>query len=79
MVVVGDTETDPDVSPPVAKLPLVHDVAFEDDHVSVELPPEVMLVGAAANEDTVAAGGTTGSTVTVTLLLVVPLPFLQLY
>ncbi len=79
VVVVGDTDTEPEVKPPVVKLPLVHDVALADDQVRVELPPEAMLVGAAVNEDTVAAGGTTGRTVTVTLRGVVPFPFVQLY
>lgn len=74
----GETDTVPEVAPPVAKFALEHDVAFVEVHESAELAPEAMLVGEAANDATVAGGGTTGTTVTVAVLFVVPLPFVQL-
>jgi hypothetical protein len=58
VVTVGETDTDPDVAPPVEKPVPVQEVAFVDDHVSVEDWPLVMLVGLAEREavapDTVA-------------------------
>lgn len=56
--------------PDVALLPLqspdaVHAVAFVEDHVSVELPPEFTVVGFALKL-TVGAGGGGGAAVTVT-------------
>jgi hypothetical protein len=36
VVTVGETDIDPDVASPVEKPVPVHEVAFVDDHVSVE-------------------------------------------
>ncbi len=46
----GETDTDPDVAPPVEKLVPVHEVALEDDHDSVEELPCATEVGEADNE-----------------------------
>ena len=57
MVLVGDTARVPLVaSVPVQPPPAVQEVALVEDHVSVALWPEVMLVGFADN-DAVGAGG----------------------
>jgi hypothetical protein len=50
VVTVGETDADPDVVPPVEKPVPVQEVAFVDDHVSVEDWPLVMLVGLAERE-----------------------------
>jgi hypothetical protein len=50
VVTVGETDADPDVAPPVEKPVPVQEVAFVDDHVSVEDWPLVMLVGPAERE-----------------------------
>ena len=47
VVAVGETDTDPEVVPPVEKPVPVQEVALADDHVSVEDWPLVMLVGLA--------------------------------
>ena len=36
VVTVGETVRQPDTAPPVEKFVPVHDVAFDDDHVSVD-------------------------------------------
>lgn len=45
MVIVGETETDPGVAPPVEKLVPVHDVTFDPDHESAALEPLSTEVG----------------------------------
>jgi hypothetical protein len=50
VVAVGETDADPDVALPVEKPVPVQEVAFADDHVSVEDWPLVMLVGLADSE-----------------------------
>lgn len=48
MVLVGVTDRAPDVWPPVAKLVLVHDVAFVEDHVSCDaFCPRIIELGVA--------------------------------
>jgi hypothetical protein len=54
-VTVGATATEPEVAFPVTNPLPVQEVAFVEDQVSVEVPPEVMLVGDAVR-DAVAAG-----------------------
>ena len=41
----GETDTLPEVAPPVEKPPPVHEVASEEDQVRVEESPEAMVVG----------------------------------
>lgn len=60
----------PEVAPPVENPVPVQDVALVEDQESVEEPPEVMLVGLAANEEVGAGGGAV--TVTVALLFTEP-------
>lgn len=57
VVAPGVTTTEPDVAFPVAKPVPVQEVAFVEDHVSVEDPPDVTEVGEAVR-DAVAAGTT---------------------
>lgn len=57
VVVEGDTVTEPEVAPPVAKFALEQEVALEEVHVSSELSPEFIIVGDAESV-AVAAGGT---------------------
>jgi hypothetical protein len=67
----GETETPVlfDVAFPVANCALVHDVAFVEDHVRLELPPLVI-------EDGVAVSVTVGAGLepTVTVADAVPVP-----
>ena len=50
MVLVGDTARVPlGASVPVQPPPAVHEVALVEDQVTVEMLPEVMLVGLAEN------------------------------
>jgi hypothetical protein len=55
----GLTARLPDVAPPVSKFVPVQDVAFVDDHVSVEELPCVMEIGFAERFAVVAAAAAT--------------------
>ena len=57
VVADGVTATEPDVAFPVAKPVPVQELAFADDHVSVDETPEVTEAGD-AERDAVAAGTT---------------------
>jgi hypothetical protein len=61
VVAVGETDADPDVALPVEKPVPVQEVAFVDDHVSVEDWPLVMLVGLAEREAVVLDTAVTAS------------------
>ena len=63
MLAVGATDTEPETAFAVAKFVPVHDVAFVEDHVSVEDWPEVIDVGFAVR---VAVGTEGGGGVAVT-------------
>jgi hypothetical protein len=69
-VVFGLTSTEPNVAPPVGKLP-VHDNAPEDAHVSSDCSPESIDVGLATSE----AVTTLVVSVVVAVVVVIP-PFI---
>jgi hypothetical protein len=58
VVTVGETVAVPDVAPAAEKLVPVHEVAFADDQVRVELPPVVMDEGDAVRRTTGAGSAT---------------------
>ena len=62
VAVSAPVDTEPEVAPPVEKPVPVQEVALVEDQVSVEEPPEVMLVGFAERE---AVGEFAGVTLTV--------------
>ena len=71
MFAVGATDTEPETAFAVAKLVPVHDVAFVEDHVSVEDWPEVMVVGLAVSV-AVGAGVTVEDTLTLAVFETAP-------
>lgn len=62
VLVFGETETVPAVALPVEKLAPVHEVAFVEDHVIVELEPKAIDDGDA---EIVAVGAGVAETITV--------------